>query len=412
MNILVLSDFFPPYKNAGAENIAMQLCAGFKKSGHNVFVITADPRTPKEKEKKYTINHINVLAIGYKYNENFFGYLGVRNTYFTNRIKQFLLQNKVDFVHAHNVHKYISYSVFSLIKDLKIPVIHTVHDALCVDYGKYAQGIKNNKNILSVNFKANKFQIFLKNWKRYNPFREILIRRYLSDVKKIVCVSSELQNLLKHNNIHNTTVIRNGIESEPKLSKNDLISYKKEIGLNTDDKVILFAGRLSKEKGLMVVLEIITLLNEIDKKFKLIIVGGKLNLKKSEYPGVINFSWANKQQIRKLYSVADLSMVPSLYLDPFPTTTIESLSFGVPVIVSVFSGSKEIIKDKYNGYVVNPFDIESLLDKIIHLFNNRALLDQMKLNAYETYKSSLSLDIAVEHYLNLFDSVMANEKNI
>ena len=40
MHILILSDFFPPYVNAGAENMASEIAKGYIDKGHQVSIIT------------------------------------------------------------------------------------------------------------------------------------------------------------------------------------------------------------------------------------------------------------------------------------------------------------------------------------------------------------------------------------
>ena len=62
--------------------------------------------------------------------------------------------------------------------------------------------------------------------------------------------------------------------------------------------------------------------------------------------------------------------VPSICFDSFPTINLEAFACKKPVIATCFGGSKEIIEDDVNGYIVNPYNIKNLARKITDLLQN------------------------------------------
>ena len=73
MHILVLSDFFPPQANAGAENIAFEISKGYIVKGNRVSVITINKSLQKgelfvDKKKSLTC-----YQIGFNYNDKVIG---------------------------------------------------------------------------------------------------------------------------------------------------------------------------------------------------------------------------------------------------------------------------------------------------------------------------------------------------
>ena len=98
------------------------------------------------------------------------------------------------------IHTYISYGVIGLLKKLSIPAILTVHDAMTVDYGKYTQGINTGDFSMgaSVSYKASQFKIWRKNWKRFNPFKNYIIKYQF---KKLYIVAHSMGGLVARSTI-------------------------------------------------------------------------------------------------------------------------------------------------------------------------------------------------------------------
>ncbi|WP_026764055.1 glycosyltransferase family 4 protein [Sediminibacterium salmoneum] len=65
----------------------------------------------------------------------------------------------------------------------------------------------------------------------------------------------------------------------------------------------------------------------------------------------------------------DIFLLPS-YLEGFPTSVLEAISYGKPVVVSNVGGIPEIIKDKKNGFICEPGDIRGFVSSILELRNN------------------------------------------
>ena len=94
MNILVLSDFFPPQVNAGAENIALELCKGYIKNDNKVSVITVNKSLKRSEVIIDILDSITCYQIGFSYNEKFSSYLGLYNPFLLKIIKKIILENE------------------------------------------------------------------------------------------------------------------------------------------------------------------------------------------------------------------------------------------------------------------------------------------------------------------------------
>jgi len=403
MHILVLSDFFPPQINAGAENIAYELSKGYIKNGNIVSVVTINKSLKKGKLEVSNMEGITCYQIGYSYNEKLAAYLGMYNPFVLRIIKRIIINGSFDVAHLHNIHKYISYSVIGLLKNYSIPSILTAHDAMSIAYGKYDQGVNQFDQSLNarVNYKANKFKIWRENWKRYNFFKNFIIKRQFKKLNKIVCVSYELEKLLNLNGISNTQVIHNGLEVIDSPEDAEIEKFKNKIGLKKNDEVLFFAGRLSFSKGFNQVQDLMKKLIINDQNIKLLLVGKIINFDSVIAKNVINIDWLSKDDMNLAYCSSHLTLVPSIYLDPFPSVVIESMRQGTPVLASVYSGAKEAVKDGKTGYYINPFNIDEFLEKVFILLRSNELRKSMSIESKIEFNQSYTVDKCIKKYLKL-----------
>lgn len=75
-------------------------------------------------------------------------------------------------------------------------------------------------------------------------------------------------------------------------------------------------------------------------------------------------------QINKLYWESHCFLLPTIE-DGNPVASLEAISCGLPTIVSKYTGTKDLVENDINGWVVPPRDIETIKEKIKHLYNNR-----------------------------------------
>ena len=138
--------------------------------------------------------------------------------------------------------------------------------------------------------------------------------------------------------------------------------YRKEIKgkykIPVDNKIILFVGRISPEKGLNIVLDAINKMKV--SNFKLLVIGSVMhgNNEKDAYFSklVYNFEklkdkiiftgYVSHSQLPLFYNAADLVILPSMWEEPAGLTMVESLACGTQLITTDSGGIPEYVKDK------------------------------------------------------------------
>jgi glycosyltransferase involved in cell wall biosynthesis len=97
------------------------------------------------------------------------------------------------------------------------------------------------------------------------------------------------------------------------------------------------------------------------------------------------------EQMKELYTIADLCIVPSRY-ETFSQVTLESIQFGTPVVAFDLTGPKDIIQDGVSGFLVPSFNIDQFCNKVIESMNykmlNEDILTEAALNTSDKFSPS------------------------
>lgn len=250
MRIGMFTDSYPPYINGVSTSILM-LKMALEKKGHQVFVVTVNNEITKYKyEENGKIIRIPGIPTGI-YDYRLSGIYPVRCI---NKIKKW----KLDIIHSHTE---FGVGTFARIiaKQFNIPLVHTYH-TMYEDYihyitkGYFDQASKKIVEHLTL-FYCDKTisELIVPTKKAYDLFKE----KYKVD-----------------RNVH---IIPTGIDVErfykEKFSKSMIEKHRQQLGIKENDFIILFVGRLAKEKNIEFLIDA---QKDISKKYpnsKLLIIG-------------------------------------------------------------------------------------------------------------------------------------------
>jgi glycosyltransferase involved in cell wall biosynthesis len=120
---------------------------------------------------------------------------------------------------------------------------------------------------------------------------------------------------------------------------------------------------------------------------------------------IVAAGWLSGRELKAAYNAADIVTVPSICFDSFPTINLEAMACKKPVIATCFGGSREAVLDGETGYIVNPFNIEEMADKIAYLLNNPDIAKRLGETGYEKVKKEFNLEKMTNDYLGWYDKV-------
>jgi teichuronic acid biosynthesis glycosyltransferase TuaC len=175
-----------------------------------------------------------------------------------------------------------------------------------------------------------------------------------------------------------------------KFKPDDKISLKKQLKLDANIKIILYVGRLDKLKGVDYLLKAIYGLkikygtSEFFKNLKVVIIGKGpelINLQKlSEELNLQDIvTYKGELRVKDLedwYAVADLFILPS-FSEGKPVVIYEAMSSECAVIATNVGGIPDQVKDNHTGLLLEPGDIDTLINKIKYLLENEDVMQIM-----------------------------------
>jgi len=125
---------------------------------------------------------------------------------------------------------------------------------------------------------------------------------------------------------------------------------------------------------------------------------------------VIFTGWLSREDLTAAYQCSDVVVSPSIYLDNFPTVNLEAMAMRKPVIASCFGGSKELVFDGMTGYIVNPFNIELLAERIIELLTDKAKAALMGEAGYQRVADKCSIQQQGQKMLALLQAARTGKQ--
>lgn len=243
----------------------------------------------------------------------------------------------------------------------------------------------------------------------YNRRRSFKIFRILdtfiySRYYKIICVSKQVQvALIKWlpDLQRKSVVISNAVPVPDIFNWSSVKKYD-----------VLFVGRLTKAKGIDILLKAIKILKEkYQKEIKAAIVGeGYLEeelkelVKELEIGEEVEFLGV-RRDIEKLMKSTKVFVLPSRW-EGLPLTVLEAMGSGAGIIATKVGSIPEVIEHGKEGILISPEDSETLAGAIAELLKDRELRVKLGINAYKKVKEKYSIEVYTKNILEFYKSLI------
>ena len=201
-----------------------------------------------------------------------------------------------------------------------------------------------------------------------------------------------------------THTVHNGID----LQAFRQMPAKQPIQLDADDFLLVYSGRVNREKGIMELVEALALLKAYTH-IKLLVIGGsfygnathddpfirELKAKAASLQDRIIFTgFIPYTNIPAYLSMAHVAVIPSVWDDPFPTTVLEAQAMGLPIITTRRGGIPEEVTEE-QAFILQTDEhlVNNLAKAILDLYQypekrqqmSKASLERSKMFDKETY---------------------------
>lgn len=230
---------------------------------------------------------------------------------------------------------------------------------------------------------------------------------------EIICVSHGIKEVLIEDRITNKEpiVIWNGSVQGIDMGKfnpdniTDKQGLKGKYGIEDDDFVLTFVGRIVKDKGINELVEAFEYLSLKYSDIKLLLIGwneDKGNPVSDKTKEIIDnnkniIATGPQSNIVPFLSITDLFVFPS-YREGFGLSLMEAGAMNVPSIASNIPGCNEVIIDGLTGLLIEPRSTSAIIESIEKLYNDRELLDYLKSNCRKSIIERYEQNQLWQHY--------------
>jgi glycosyltransferase involved in cell wall biosynthesis len=422
----------------GAAQIAMNLHKAFEKKGFRSYFAVGEKKSndpgiiqiPNDQNRGIWAHFFNIVSKNFKKVPIFqsvshvFNPIGQPLKYLnkfrgieefdfpgTAQITHLVPSFKPDIIHCHNLHGgYFDLRMLPQLSE-QVSVVITLHDAWLIsghcahsfDCDRWKTGCGScpdltinpaiNRDATDYNWQR-KQKIFM-NSRFYviSPCQWLLDKINLSILKPGIVVSKVIPNGV------DLKIFHPGNQYEARL----------ELGLPTESKIILFAAngiRQSVWKDYRTLQSTIAEIATCGINVLCIALGER---GQSEYFGEVEIRFVpyleDSEKVARYYQAADIYIHPTR-AETFPTTILEALACGIPVVASAVGGIPEQIIEGETGFLVPSGDAQTMAKRIMHLLTNDAYRQQMGRRAADDAALRFGLERMVDEYLQVYQDIL------
>ena len=375
MSSFNLVQIVPSLDSGGVERGTVDVANFLAQKQIKNFIITSGGKMIKELDDNFV--HVHQLPVSSK---NFFSYPSIAR-----KIYKFIQANNINLVHVRSRGPAWMINLMSKNNIKTISTFHNVYGGNSFIKKIYNKGLSKMDHLIAIS----------------DYVKETVIQKYNITNKNI-------------------SVINRGIDTEyfnqPINSdyKEDFINRHQ---IDKSKKIILFPARLTRWKGQ---LEFVDVIKKITTESILVLFAGdtkndsyakqlREKINKSNLNDTFKILGSiNREEMRLLFDIADLSVSLPLRAEGFGRTISESLYSGTPVIAFNYGGAKNQLEHLSDFFKLTPQDYGSLPYKIDLLLN---LSSNQKVKIFQNVKTvienNFSKENMVNQYLEFYESVQS-----
>ncbi|MEX2485548.1 MAG: glycosyltransferase family 4 protein [Brumimicrobium sp.] len=179
-------------------------------------------------------------------------------------------------------------------------------------------------------------------------------------------------------------------------------------------KTILFLARIEKAKGILIALESFNKIKDKIPDAELIVAGSgsaldeaKRYVEKENLTGVEFSGYVRGNDLKKTFKSSDVYLLPT-YGEGMPTSVLEAMAFGLPVISRPVGGMVDFFENGKMGYLIDSYNQGDFAEKVIEILSDEEKLRKMGRYNYEYAKEHFYASYVAKQLENSFRELISN----
>ncbi len=239
----------------------------------------------------------------------------------------------------------------------------------------------------------------------------VLSKQGVSRACSIVCVSNHTRKWLfkvfGKNLKPKTRIITGGIDLDSYKVFRDTSALDRKYNLK-DKKVVIFVGRLTKEKGVEYLIkaskkikgEIYIIGDGIWKKY-LQNLSSQIGTKNVHFLGYFGKNYIN--ELKDFYTRADVAVLPSVVDESLGLVVLEAMVCRTPIVASRKGGIPLAVKDNWNGFLVRPRSAKAITEAVNKILTEPELAKNFGVNARKIVEERFSWQMIAPNVEKIYE---------
>ena len=211
--------------------------------------------------------------------------------------------------------------------------------------------------------------------KYLEPAARAIMRRYYRRCDAIVVPAEATAAILRaHRMNDDISLWSRGVDREQFNPERRNLEWRRGHGIQDDEMVVAFLGRLVLEKGLDVFSDAIDAARQKGASLKVLAIGDgpARDYFRERLPDAIFTGQLTGTELATALASSDVFLNPSI-TETFGNVTLEAMACGLPVVAAAASGATSLVQDKITGRLSRPGDIDAFADALVDYQRNPEL---------------------------------------
>jgi len=301
-----------------------------------------------------------------------------------------------------------------LLRELNPRLVHYWFMGLCPADAPIAQLLLGCKVLVADHSSGPRVEIDLPSWLKV--LKRLRRRLYASQVDRYLAVSNYVAQRLTSQAVarpEKIRVIYNGVDLNrftPAAPAERAGLRADLLGAGPDERVAVFVGQLSPDKGLDALLRAAPQILAQENKRLVLIGSGPLE----EAARQAEEAWGGRLSVLGLrddvhlfLQAADVGVFPSAWKEAFGLTIAEAAACGLPVVASNVGGIPEVVADGETGLLVPPGDVDALAQALKGLLSDDGARTKMASNARTRAERMFDIRRTALQTLSLYQEMLS-----
>jgi glycosyltransferase involved in cell wall biosynthesis len=240
------------------------------------------------------------------------------------------------------------------------------------------------------------------------------LQRFSKDVDTFISISHEISSELAELGVDSAkqAFIPNGVDDQKyrPLDDAEKAEFRQKLGLEPDNRYVIFTGRLEPEKRIDLLLELWSRLRERFPDVNLLLVGTGSCEAQYKQMGIEAVQFlGQRENVHEYLQAADIFILPSM-TEGLSNALLEAMASGLAAVATNVGGTPDVLSHLKSGYIIEPGNAESIFTALTILLEDKNLRKELGSAARQFVQKNYALAATADKLRALYERVLSKKE--